>query len=84
MRQELKQRWTLIRARLSLAQDIIPDNVHKQLRKKMWGLLWIIENRDMSKGTRWEKVHDELSHVAETITEERAKSKKTINAGKEK
>ena len=84
MRQELKQEWTLIRARLSLAQDIIPDNVHKQLRKKMWNLLWIIENRDMSKGTRWEKVHDELSHVAKTITEERAKSKKTINAGEEK
>ena len=84
MRQELKQRWTLIRARLTLAKDIIPDNVYKQLRKKMWGLLWIIEKRDMSKGTRWEKVHDELSHVAEIITEERSKSKKTINAGEEK
>jgi len=84
MRQELKQEWTLIRARLSLAQEIIPDNVHKQLRKKMWELLWIIENRDMSKGTRWEKVHDELVHIAETITEERAKSKKTISVGKEK
>lgn len=84
MRQELKQKWTLIRARLSLAQEIIPDNVHKQLRKKMWALLWIIENRDMSKGIRWEKVHDELEHIAETITEERAKSKKTISVGKEK
>ena len=84
MRQELKQKWTLIRARLSLAQDIIPDNVYKQLRKKMWELLWIIENRDMSKGARWEKVLDELECVAETITEERAKSKKTINADEEK
>ena len=69
---------------MTLAQDIIPDNAYKQLRKKMWELLWIIENRDMSKGARWEKVLDELECVAETITEERAKSKKTINVNKEK
>ena len=69
---------------MTLAQDIIPDNAYKQLRKKMWELLWIIENRDMSKGARWEKVLDELECVAKTITEERAKSKKTINVNKEK
>lgn len=74
MKEQLKQRWTLISASLYLKEHKLPANKYRQLRKKMDKLLFVIENRDMSSGTKWEKVCDDLTAVADTLREYRNKS----------
>lgn len=79
MKKELKQRWNLISATLDIAGYKLPANIYKQLRKKMDKLLFVIENRDMSNGTRWEKTCDELTAISDKLREQRLKYQEVMN-----